>query len=241
MPPKKKANDTEERPKTQTDIDAQSLKAEIIDSREKIIQYTERLEDNMKKTQEAKKLEEHMSPLEEIKRKGPIKLRRAVTGDSEDSQGCSKALRELHVEAAETIIRVLLEIIKSPKTKQESDLLEKGGFDDDSTDLQCPPGICSEMFSKAISIRHQRLVAEDQLDTFRSQLVPLKEHLEAEKSSGTCRSALKRMERTLEAKLEEQKEVQKKLQQEEDDWNRARQEQEWQNQVRAQTDGGKKK
>eukprot|EP01060_Flectonema_neradi_P019557 TRINITY_DN2673_c3_g1_i1.p1 TRINITY_DN2673_c3_g1~~TRINITY_DN2673_c3_g1_i1.p1 ORF type:complete len:262 (+),score=60.84 TRINITY_DN2673_c3_g1_i1:61-786(+) len=241
MPPKKKVEETTERPKSQADNDFQSISAEVTSLRERIKQYAEKLEVNARTTQEAKKIEETMAPLEETKRRGPIKLRRVVAGDQEDIQGMPKSLKELHAETAEIASRILIEILKSPKTKSESDRLEKGTIGEDTGDLLCPPGICPDIFSTMIAIRHQRLVAESQLEVLRDQLLPLKEHLEAERISGTCRSGLKRMERMLDSKLEEQKEAHKRVQQEDDDWNRARQEQEWQNQVRAQAEGAKKK
>eukprot|EP01064_Diplonema_japonicum_P010598 TRINITY_DN17838_c0_g1_i1.p1 TRINITY_DN17838_c0_g1~~TRINITY_DN17838_c0_g1_i1.p1 ORF type:complete len:249 (+),score=65.14 TRINITY_DN17838_c0_g1_i1:611-1357(+) len=244
MPPKKKdelVKDETTRPRSQADADLEAAKEETRALEVKLEELCKRVEDCALKASKIRKLEEQLTPLEDSRKKVSARFKKILSDrpESANSSGGlphtpdSREYRELLGNASEVIMKILTSAFKHNRAASEDD--------NTAPELKCPLGISPETHNKVLELRLQRIGLEEEIESIKEIMMPLKEQIMKEKAEGIGKPLIKRTEKVLQARKEEEREALKRVTQEDDEWHKAKEEEEWQRQLRAQVEDSAKK
>eukprot|EP01059_Diplonema_ambulator_P003030 TRINITY_DN12679_c1_g3_i1.p1 TRINITY_DN12679_c1_g3~~TRINITY_DN12679_c1_g3_i1.p1 ORF type:complete len:256 (+),score=112.60 TRINITY_DN12679_c1_g3_i1:38-769(+) len=226
----------ENRPKSQSDSELERAQEEVKSVEGKLAEIIKRVEENTAKAAKIKKLEEQLVPLEENRKKVTSRFKR-VLSERPESAGSnhtpapiisgSKDYKDLVATTSETVMRILSATFKQPPEPPD--------------DFKCPLGLSQDIFFKVLELRQQRITRDEEIDAIKETITPLREEVLKGKQDGVGKALIKRTEKVLQARREEEKEAQKKVDKEDEEWNKAKEEEEWQKQLRAQVEDSSKK
>ena len=223
----------EGRPRSQADTDLEHAQEELRSSEGKLAELTRRYEENTQRLLQVRRLEEQAAPLEDNKRKIIARFKRVLheggTPAPADSCGnavSQRALKDLLAETAEVLLRILSDTFRAA-----------GGKSADEEEFKCPLGLSQDTFAKVLDLRASRLLNDEELDVLKQQLSGIRDEVNKAKAEGIGKPLIRRTEKLVHSRKEEERVLAHKVQQEDDEWNKAKEEEEWQKQLRAQVEG----
>ncbi|KAJ9461864.1 hypothetical protein DIPPA_22621 [Diplonema papillatum] len=105
-----------------------------------------------------------------------------------------------------------------------------------SDEFKLPLGVSSDVFARVLELRQARLAYEDEAESLKGQIDVLRGELAAEKAEGVGKALIKRLEKILHARREEEKEALRRVAAEDAQFQKALEEELWQKHVRAQAE-----